>query len=156
MTLVGWIHRKSARLQNLVGVVYDKTKVLLDRVVTWWKTQELIDKILLSGFLVPLLIVLLVVFIIERATAIFAVKKITEQVVQKTTKYVIKNFHRLPLMGAVPAVVAGYTRKITRQDDREDLVKEIKNLGDEFYESSGTKSIGEAPEINEGLSLIHI
>lgn len=139
VTLAGWIHRKSTRLQHWVGRFYEKTKAILDAVVVWWQKQTLLDRVLLSGFLVPLLVVVLVVFIIERATAIFAVKKVTEQVVQKTTKFVIKHFHRLPLIGGIPAAVATQTRKLTRQNDRTDLVTDIKNLGGEFYEPSNTK-----------------
>lgn len=134
VSLLVWIHRKSYRLQVWFGKFYNRAKGTAESIVEWWGKQGLLDKILLSGFLVPLLVVLLVVFIIERATAIFAVKKLTEQVVQRATKYTIKNFYRLPLVGWIPATVADRTRKITRKDDREDLITDLKNLGEEIYE----------------------
>jgi hypothetical protein len=140
VSLAGWIHRKSARLQLWVGKGYDRLRVVLDSTVAWWKNQNRLDKLLLSGFLIPLLVLVLVVFVIERATAIFAVKKITEQVVQRTTKFVIKHFHRVPLIGGIPTAVASQTRKMTRKDDREDLVADMKNLGGEFYEPTGSNS----------------
>ena len=144
VSLAGWIHRRSARLQLWVRRGYDRLRVGLDATVAWWKNQNRLDKLLLSGFLVPLLILVLVVFFIERATAIFAVKKITEQVVQRITKFVIKHFHRAPLIGGIPAAVASRTRKMTRKNDREDVVADMKNLGGEFYGPTGTAADTEA------------
>ncbi len=138
LSLLAWVHRKSGRLQIWFGRVYDRAKGWADGIVDWWKKQNLLDKILLSGFLIPLLIVVLLIFIIERATAIFAVKKLTEQLVQRSTKFTIRNFHRLPVIGWIPASLANGTRKITRKDDRDDLVEDLKNLGEEIYEPEAT------------------
>ena len=82
----------------------------------------------------PLLVVVIVVFIIKRALAIFAVKKLTEQLVQKSTKYTIRNFHKAPLIGWIPSAIAKRARELTRKDDREDLLADLKNLGEEIYE----------------------
>jgi len=91
------------------------------------------DKILISGFVVPLLLVVIVVFIIQRALAVFAVKKLTEQLVQKTTKFTMKNFHKLPLVGSMPSAIVNRTKKLTRKDDRTDLITDLKHLGDEIF-----------------------
>lgn len=139
MALVGWVHKKSARLQQTVRRIYEWLKTKAETMVAWWQRQQLVDKVLLSGFLVPLLLIVFVIFIIKRAVAIFAVKKITEQVVQKTTKFVIKNFHRLPLVGALPAAVAQRTRNLTRKEDRKDVVEDLKSLGGEIYPVEATR-----------------
>lgn len=131
-SLANWIHDKSERLQHYVRGIYEGGKTRVHRVLDWWEKQRLSDKILLSGFLVPLLVIVLVVFVIKRAITIFAVKKLTEQVVQKTTKLVIKNFHKVPLFGGLPALLAVKTRKFTQKEDREDVVNDLKNLGREF------------------------
>ncbi len=131
-SLANWIHDKSERLQHYVRGIYDAGKDRVQRLLDWWEKQRLIDKILLSGFLVPLLIIVLVVFIIKRAITIFAVKKLTEQIVQRTTKLVIKNFHKVPLIGGLPAVVAMQTRKLTQKEDRVDVVNDLKALGREL------------------------
>ncbi len=133
VSLAGWFHRKSSRLQTYVKKIYDRIKGFSEKVIGWWKNQDAADKILLSGFLVPLLVILLIVFVVKRAITLFAVKKITEQVVQKTTKFVIKNFYRLPVIGGLPALVAARTRKLTVRNDREDVVNDFKSLGSEFY-----------------------
>ncbi|OED44632.1 hypothetical protein AB833_01185 [Chromatiales bacterium (ex Bugula neritina AB1)] len=139
VSLIGWVHRKSSWLQLRVKKFYEHVKAFADNILAWWKGQQAIDKILLSGFLVPLLIVLLIVFIVKRAIAIFAVKKFTEQVVQKTTKFVIKNFHRLPLIGGVPALLVASARKLTAKDDRVDLVNDLASLKEEIYKPDSEK-----------------
>lgn len=133
MSLISWVHKKSARLQGLFRKIYERFKVAADRILEWWGDQQKVDKILLSGFLIPLLIILVVVFILERATAIFAIKKLTEQVVQKSTKFVIKNFHKVPVVGGLPGSIASNTRKVTVKQDREDVVEDFKSLGNELY-----------------------
>lgn len=133
LTLLGWFHRKSARLQSYVRRIYDRCKSVTERIGAWWNRQNSIDKILLSGFLIPLLVILLIVFILKRAITMFAVKKATEQVVQKTTKFIIKNFHRIPLIGPLPALIANKTRTFTKRDDRDDVVEDLKSLGRELY-----------------------
>lgn len=132
VSFAGWLHDKSERVQLYVRGIYDAGKDRIEALLNWWKKQILIDKILLSGFLIPLFIIVLIVFVIKKALAIFTVKKITEQIVQKTTKLVIKNFHKVPLVGSVPALIAAQTRKLTRKEDREDMVNDLKNLGREF------------------------
>lgn len=134
LTLAAWIHRKSEGLQNLFKKLYTYIKSQINRLMDWWRAQSKIDKLLLSGFLIPLLTILLVVFIIERAVAIFAVKKISEQVVQKTTKFVIQNFHKLPIIGGIPSKIADATRRLTSKEDREDVVEDFKHLGQEIYD----------------------
>ena len=134
ISVLVWIHRKSYRLQLWCGKYYDRAKGSFERVVSWWGKQSLTDKLLLSGFLLPLLVVVIVVFIIKRALAIFAVKKLTEQLVQKSTKYTIRNFHKAPLIGWIPSAIAKRARELTRKDDREDLLADLKNLGEEIYE----------------------
>lgn len=133
LSLVSWFHRKSTRVQNWVRKFYDKAKKLSEGVAGWWRAQSMSDKILLSGFLIPLLVVLLIVFVVKRAIAIFAFKKATEQVVQRSTKFIIRNFHRLPVVGGVPAFIAASTRKLTSRDDRSVVVDDFKELGREFY-----------------------
>lgn len=140
LSLVSWIHRKSARLQELFKTLYSTIKSQATRLMDWWKAQHTVDKMLLSGFLIPLLTVLLLVFIIERAVAIFAVKKISEQVVQKTTKFVIQHFHKVPIVGSIPSKIAHATRKLTAKADREDVVKDFKDLGHEIYQSEEASS----------------
>lgn len=134
MSLIAWLHKKSARLQVAFKTVYERTKDITDKILDWWRTQNKVDKILLSGFLVPLLVVLLIVFVVEKATAIFAIKKITEQVVQRTTKFLIKHFHKVPVVGNIPSTLASNTRKLTVKQDRKDVVDDFKTLGHELYE----------------------
>lgn len=134
MSLVSWFHRKSSRIQDWVRKIYNRVKALSDGVLGWWKVQSLTDKLLLSGFLVPLLLVLLIVFVVKRAIAIFAFKKLTEQVVQRTTRFVLKNFYRLPVVGGLPAALAATMRKLTSRDDRDIVVDDLKDLGREFYD----------------------
>lgn len=133
VTLLGWFHRKSSRLQNYVKRAYDRCKLFSENVLNWWKRQNIVDKVLLSGFLIPLLVILFIVFILKRAIAIFAVKKATEQVVQKSTKFIIKNFHKIPLIGSIPALIGSATRKLTAREDRNDVVEDLKTLGQAFY-----------------------
>ena len=134
LSLASWVHRKSARLQDLFKTFYNYIKSLATRLMDWWRAQHTVDKLLLSGFLIPLLTVLLLVFIIERAVAIFAVKKFSEQVVQKSTKFVIQHFHKIPVVGSIPSKIANATRKLTAKEDREDVVQDFKDLGHEIYE----------------------
>jgi len=61
-------------------------------------------------------------------------KKLTEQVVQKSTKFFIKYFHKLPVVGSIPTAIASRTRKLTRKDDRTDIVSDFKTLVEETYE----------------------
>jgi len=133
LSVAGWVHKKSERLQASVRRVYEWLKDKAETLVNWWQAQKLIDKLLLSGFLVPLLLVVFVIFVIKRAVAIFAVKKATEQLVQKTTKFVIKNFNKVPLVGMIPAAVAQGARKVTRKEDRVHVVDDLKVLGSEIY-----------------------
>ena len=132
VTFAGWVHDKSERLQRYVRGVYGAGKKRIERVINWWEAQSIIDKILLSGFIVPLLLIVLVVFVIKRALTIFAVKKLTEQIVQKSTKLFLKNFHKLPLIGGLPGLFATQTRKLTQKGDREDVMNDLKALGREF------------------------
>lgn len=132
LSLAAWIHRKSASLQALIRRLYRYFKATVARLMDWWRAQHIVDKLLLSGFLVPLLVILLLVFIIERAVAIFAVKKFSEQVVQKTTKFAIQNFHKLPVIGGIPAKIAASTRKLTTKEDRVDVAEDFKHLGEEI------------------------
>lgn len=134
LSLASWVHRKSARLQDLFKTFYNYIKSLATRLMDWWRAQHTVDKLLLSGFLIPLLTVLLLVFIIERAVAIFAVKKFSEQVVQKSTKFVIQHFHKIPVVGSIPSKIANATRKLTAKEDREDVVQDFKDLGHEIYD----------------------
>ena len=132
LVLVNWLHRKSGRVQLWVSRIYDRGKELTGRLIDWWQAQALIDKVLLTGFLVPLFLVVLVVFIVKRAIAVFAFKKLTEQLVQKSTKAVIAHFHRVPIVGGVPAWLAAKVRRLTMQRDRADVVHDIKELGTEL------------------------
>ncbi len=134
LSLAAWVHRKSSRLQNLFKKFYQYIKSVAARLMEWWRAQQTVDKLLLSGFLVPLLTILLLVFILERAVSLFAVKKFSEQVVQKTTKFAIENFHKLPVIGGIPAKIAEATRKLTAKEDREDVVEDFKHLGHEIYD----------------------
>ncbi len=143
MSLFVWLHRKSARLQVVFKSIYDRIKGAADRLMSWWSAQNRTDKILLSGFLIPLLVILAVVFVVERAAAVFAIKKLTEQVVQKTTKFVIKHFHKVPVVGSIPSNIASGTRKLTVKKDREDVVEDFKSLADELYEPEDTNVVEE-------------
>jgi len=127
-----WVHDKSERLQDAVKRVYELGKDRVERMLDWWREQTLLDKVLLSGFLVPFLVVVFLAFVIKRAIAIFAVKKITEQLVQRTTKLVIRNFHKIPLLGGLPLMLGNTARKFTRKSDREDVVDDLKTLGREW------------------------
>jgi len=133
LSLAAWVHKKSARLQNAFRTFYNYLKALATRLMDWWKAQKAIDKILMSGFLIPLLTILVLVFIIERAVAIFAVKKLSEQVVQKSTKFAIQHFHKIPFVGGIPAKIANATRRLTTKEDRDDVVEDFKHLGQEIY-----------------------
>lgn len=137
ISVANWVHRKSERLQKTVRKIYDWGKERVERMLEWWKKQALLDKILLSGFIVPLLVLVLLVFVVKRAIAIFAVKKLTEQIVQKSTKLVIKNFHKLPVVGGLPAFVAVNARKFTLKSDRDDVVDDLKALGRELPDLDG-------------------
>lgn len=128
MALVKWIHKQSSMLQHLASRLYERAIDVAKSILRWWQKQNLIDKALLSSFLIPLLVIIFVVFLIERATASFAVKKITEQIVQKTTKFMIKQVHRLPLVTGISDYVAARAKRLTRQEDREDLAYDLKNL----------------------------
>lgn len=138
-TLVRWIHRKSATLQLFANGLYERLKLSVKHILQWWQSQHLIDKVLMSGFLIPLLIVVLVVFLIERAIAVFAIKKLTEQVVQLSTRLVIRNFHRIPLIGALPARFVTQLRQLTLEEDRKDLATDFRKLGDELSVKSSDK-----------------
>ncbi len=140
ISLASWAHQKSERLQGFFKKLYNFFKSLATRLMDWWKAQHFVDKLLLSGFLIPLLTVLLLVFIIEKAVTIFAVKKFSEQVVQRTTKLVIKHFHKLPIVGSIPTKVATATRKLTAKKDREDIANDLKDLGHEIYEAEDSNS----------------
>ncbi len=140
LALVSWFHRKSSRVQAWAKKFYNKAIALSEAVVGWWRAQTMADKALLSGFLIPLLLVVLVVFVVKRAIAIFAFKKITEQVVQKSTKFVIRNFYRIPVIGSIPGVVVARARKLTYKDDRNIVADDLKELGREFYEPVSTQS----------------
>ena len=148
LSVAGWVHKKSERLQANVRRIYEWLKDKAEAIVDWWQSQKLIDKVLLSGFLIPLLLVVFVIFIIKRAVAIFAVKKVTEQLVQKTTKFVIRNFHRVPLLGMIPTAVAQGARKVTRKEDRVDVVDDLKALGGEIYSPETDFSTESATESN--------
>lgn len=132
VSLASWVHDKSERLQVYVRGIYDAGKLQTEKLVDWWESKSLTDKILLSGFLIPLLVIVLVVFVIKRALTIFAVKKLTEQIVQRGTKLVLKNFHKLPVVGSLPALFATKTRKLTQKRDRQDVINDLKTLGREF------------------------
>lgn len=128
MSLVTWLHNKSERLQRGFKRVFTYFKTKFTNIMNWWRSQNMLDKALLSGFLIPLFVVLLVVFILERAVALFAVKKLTEQVVQKSTKAVIRNFHRVPVIGGVPSKI----KSLTAKGDRRVLSKDVETLKDEI------------------------
>jgi len=85
-------------------------------------------------------VVVLIVFVVKRAIAIFAFKKITEQVVQKSTRFVMTNFHRVPVLGGLPAYLAVRTRKLTSRDDRSVVMEDLKDLGREFYDPENHES----------------
>ncbi len=134
ITLLSWLHKKSHRLQDWFDKYYELAKDSFERIVLWWGRQSLSDRILISGFVVPLLVVVIVVFVIQRAIAVFAVKKLTEQLVQKATKFTIKYFHRIPFVGRMPTAIANQTRKLTRKGDRTEVMTDLKNLGEEIYD----------------------
>jgi hypothetical protein len=123
LTGLGWIHKKSERIQAVVGRIYDWGKGKVISVYEWWERQNLLDKILLSGFLIPLFIVIVIIFVLRQATFLFVIKKFVEQLVQKTTKAVAKNFHRIPVIGGVPAALATGFQKVATSDGRKEIMR---------------------------------
>ncbi len=144
ISLLKWIHQKSTRLQNWVHSIYERGKTVSATILRWWQQQHVLDKTLLFGFLIPLLVIVVVIFIIQRTTAVFAVKKLSEQIVQRTTKFFIRNFHRIPLIGSLPVFVTNKARQWTRLEDREDVIFDFKNLGREIFE----KTTGKKERVN--------
>lgn len=140
VSLASWVHRKSELLQSVFKKLYNHVKSVAARLMDWWRAQHTVDKFLLSGFLIPLLTVVFLVFIIERAVTLFAVKKISEQIVQKTTKFVIKHFHKIPVLGSIPSKVANATRRLTAKKDREDVANDFKDLGHDIYQPEESNS----------------
>ena len=136
MSLIKWLHSKSARLQHWVDRIYESAKGILKTIIEWWSSQSLLDKLLLSGFLIPVLLIIVVLFLVQRATAVFAGKKLAEQIVQRTTKFFIKQFHRIPIVGNIPGRLSAQGKKLTRAEDRKDLAQVLKNLGGEIYKKN--------------------
>lgn len=123
LTGLGWIHEKSERVQAIVGKGYDWGKVRVTRIFGWWKRQNLLDKILLSGFLIPLFAVIVIIFVLRQATFLFIVKKGVEQIVQKTTKAVTKNFHRIPVIGGIPVLITSSFKRVATSDGRKEIMR---------------------------------
>ncbi len=132
LSVLGWLHKKSEWLQDQTAKVYGGIKKKALASIQWWKQQNTIDKILLAGFFVPLIIVFAITFLLRKVFFIFVVKKGYEQVVQKATKMVIKNFHRIPVVGKVPKKIAEYAKKHTNAGDRKLVVKDLQKCSEEF------------------------
>jgi len=105
MTGLHWLHRKSEFLQKWVAKIYEKGKKLAQRLYQWWSEKSLIDKILLAGFLGPLIFVVVFAVLLKRFVYLFISKKAAEQLVQKATKATVSNFHKIPVVGKAPTTV---------------------------------------------------
>ena len=115
---IQWLHRKSEFLQTWVARVFHRGKAFANRIYTWWKARNTIDKLLLLGFLGPLILVISFAVLIKRFVYIFISKKAAEQVVQNATKVSVKYFHKLPLIGQVPARIKSRAKELQVQRDR--------------------------------------
>jgi hypothetical protein len=115
---IQWLHRKSEFLQTWVARVFHRGKAFANSIYAWWKARNTIDKILLLGFLGPLILVISFTVLIKRFVYIFISKKAAEQVVQNVTKVSVKYFHKLPLVGQMPARIKSSAKQLQIQRDR--------------------------------------
>lgn len=113
-----WLHKKNDFLQRWVSTIYTRGKHLAETVFSWWQSKHIIDKILLLGFLGPLILVVAFAVLIKRFVYIFISKKAAEQIVQRTTKALVGHFHRVPVLGKVPEKLKNRARSIRDERDR--------------------------------------
>lgn len=99
-----WMHRKSEFTQKWVARVYEKGKGIAEDVFQWWSERALIDKILLAGFLGPLILVVLFAVLLKRFVYLFISKKAVEQLVQKATKKAVGQINKIPVVSEAPTV----------------------------------------------------
>jgi len=113
-----WMHGKSAFLQKWVGRIYLKGKNWGTRVFNWWQSKNKVDRVLLLGFLGPLILVVSFAVLLKRFVYVFISKKAAEQVVQKATKATVKNFNKIPVIGKVPNQIKSKATEIKTQRDK--------------------------------------
>ena len=112
-----WLHRRSRFLQKWVSVAYEKGKSIAERLYGWWSDKLLIDKILLAGFLGPLVVIVLFAVLLKRFVYMFISKKAAEQLVQKLTKATVNNFHKIPVVGKAPELVKNKVGELKKKSD---------------------------------------
>lgn len=112
-----WLHKKNSFLQKWVEKIYTRGKEIAEKLFSWWKSKNTIDRILLLGFLGPLILVISFAVLLKRFVYVFISKKAAEQVVQKATKATVKNFHKIPVVGAVPEKIKARATDIKKERD---------------------------------------
>lgn len=112
-----WMHRKSEFVQKWVTRAYEKGEVTATSLYDWWSSKLLIDKILLAGFLGPLVAIVLFAVLLKRFVYMFISKKAAEQLVQKITKASVSNFHKIPLIGKAPEQVKKKVVELRKKAD---------------------------------------
>ena len=113
-----WLHKKSEFLQKWIGKAFRRGKTIANNLYSWWKSQHVIDRFLLMGFLGPLILVISFAIVVQRFVYLFISKKAAEQLVQKTTKGVVRYFHKIPVIGKIPAILAAKADNLKIERDR--------------------------------------
>ncbi len=125
-----WLHRKSEFLQIWVERIYTKAKSWGQSVFEWWQARNKLDRILLLGFLGPLIIVVVFTLLLKRFVYMFISKKAAEQVVQRATKATVKNFHKIPVIGDVSNRVKEKASSLKTQGNSK--LRQIDNVPEAF------------------------
>lgn len=132
-----WMHRKSTFLQFWVARIYKHGKAFGERIFNWWQEKNRVDKILLLGFVGPLVLVVTFALLIKRFVYMFVSKKAAEQVVQRATKATVKNINKIPMVYKVQDSVK--SRAVALKQERD---KKLGKLAENQTDDIGDQSTG--------------
>lgn len=91
---IRWLCQKHRVLQSWVGNLYAKAKAIGRRIYSWWKSKPWIDRILLLGFIGPLIVVVSFVLLFKRTVYRF----VSYPMVSTLVKTVINDLKRLSII----------------------------------------------------------
>lgn len=114
---IKWLHRQSQLVQKVVAAAFSKGQELADQCYQWWMRQNFVDRLLMLGFVAPLILVVALAVLLKRIVYLFLSEKAVEQLVQRITKAVVGHFHRIPLLGKLPVWIMARWREVAAARD---------------------------------------
>lgn len=98
-SVLSWIHDEVVVLQRFVAWLLGWSKGQYTGLREWWQNQSLVDRILLGSLLSFLIPIIGLVFFYKKFILPFIAKKIGENIIQRSAKFLWKVTRKVPLIG---------------------------------------------------------